>query len=81
MDGNTASVIVLIPDNGRDDIQLEVDSHGVQCGAVRIVPSVDLADGRSIPDYTGVLQADELLSGRGREPYFYHGQLYELGPI
>ncbi len=77
MDSKAVSVIVLIPDNGRDELQLEVDQDGVQCGAVRIVPSVTLVDGRCIPDYTGVLRADELLSGRGREPYFYHGQLYD----
>ena len=78
MDGETDSVIVLIPDNGRDDLQLTVDHDGVQCGMVRIVPSVDLPDGRSTPDYTGVLRADELSAGTSQGAYFFLGQLYEL---
>ena len=78
MDGETDSVIVLIPDNGRDDLQLTVDIDGVQCGIVRIVPSVDLQDGRCIPDYTGVLRADDLPTGTGHGPYLYRGQLYDL---
>ena len=78
MDVKGDSVIVLIPDNGRDDLQLTVDPNGVQCDIVRIVPSVDLADGRCIPDYTGVLRADELPSGAGRGPYISHGRLYNL---
>lgn len=78
MDGKGDSVIVLIPDNGRDELQLTVDHDGVQCDIVRIVPSVDLADGRCIPDYTGVLRADELLPGAGHGPYIYHGRLYDL---
>ena len=77
MDGETDSVIVLIPDNGRDDLQLTVDVDGVQCGIVRIVPSVDLSDGQCIPDYTGVLRADDLPMGTGHGPYFYHGQLFD----
>jgi hypothetical protein len=77
MDGKANGVIVLVPDNGRDDLQLTVDADGVQCGIVRIVPSMDLTDGRSIPDYTGVLQVDELPVGTGHGPYFYHGQLYD----
>ncbi len=69
--------MVLIPDNGRDELQLTVDKDGVQCDIVRIVPSVHLPDGRRIPDYTGVLRADELPTGGGHGPYFYHGQLYD----
>jgi len=69
---------VLIPDNGRDEIHLTVNQDGVQCGMVRIVPSVDLADGRCIPDYTGVLRADELPTGAGHGPYISHGRLYNL---
>ncbi len=78
MDGKASNVIVLIPDNGRDDLQLTVDADGVQCGIVRIVPSVGLADGRCIPDFTGVLRADELPTGTGHGPYVYHGHLYDL---
>jgi len=77
MDGKGDSVIVFIPDNGRDELQLTVDHDGVQCDIVRIVPSVDLADGRCIPDYTGVLRADELPAGVGHGPYFYFGHLYD----
>ncbi len=77
MDSEAVNVIVLIPDNGRDDLQLTVDADGVQCGIVRIVPSVDLPDGRCIPDYTGVLRADELPMGTGHRPYFYYGRLYD----
>ena len=77
MEGKASNVIVLIPDNGRDDIQLTVDADGVQSGIVRIVPSVDLPDGRCIPDYTGVLRADDLPTGSSHEPYFYHGRLYD----
>ena len=76
MDSKATSVIVLIPDNGRDDLQLIVDHDGVQCDIVRIVPSVDLADGRSVPDFTGVLRVDELPTGPGHGPYVYQGQLY-----
>ncbi len=78
MDSKRASVMVLMPDNGRDDLQLTVDADGVQSGTVRIVPSVDLQDGRCIPDYTGVLRADELPPGAGHGPYIYHGRLYDL---
>ncbi len=76
MDGEGDSVIVLIPDNGRDELQLTVDHDGVQCGVVRIVPSVELADGRCVPDYTGVLQTDELFTGTDHGQYFYYRQLY-----
>ncbi len=77
MDSEAVNVIVLIPDNGRDDLQLTVDADGVQCGIVRIVPSVNLADGRSVPDYTGVLRADELPMSPGHDSYFYQGHLYD----
>ncbi len=56
---------------------LRKGGHPRHAASKDFVPSVTLPDGRSIPDYTGVLRPDELGTGSRHRPYYYFGRFYD----